>query len=64
MRSLVLPMFTCLLILTACGREKNFDKKYEAADAQLKAEMERLDKQIDTELKREPEDVGETREPK
>jgi hypothetical protein len=63
MRSL-LPMFMCLLFLTGCGREKDFDNKYEAADAKLKAEMERLDKQIDTELKREPGDVGETREPK
>jgi hypothetical protein len=64
MRSLVFPIFMCLLILTGCGHEKDFDKKYEAADAQLKAEMERLDKQIDTELKREPGDVEETREPK
>ena len=50
--SLILIMLT--LILTGCSREKDFEKKYKTTDAQIKAEMNRLDKQLETELNREP----------
>jgi hypothetical protein len=54
MRRLAVPLFIFASMLSACSREDDFDKKYEATDAQLKAEMKRLDKQLDSELKREP----------
>jgi outer membrane murein-binding lipoprotein Lpp len=54
MRVYVTGLLLCMLILTGCSREQGFDKKYEATGAKLKAEMQRLDKEMDAELKREP----------
>jgi hypothetical protein len=54
MPRLALPLLILASMLSACSREDDFDKKYEATDARLKAEMDRLDKQLDSELTREP----------
>jgi hypothetical protein len=54
MRRLVMTFLPVALLLPGCAREDDFDKKYEATDARLKAEMNRLDKQLDSELTREP----------
>jgi hypothetical protein len=54
MHRLFLPLLLVALLLPGCAREDDFDKKYEATGARLKAEMKRLDQQLDTELKQEP----------
>jgi PBP1b-binding outer membrane lipoprotein LpoB len=54
MRRLALPLIMLALMLPGCAREDDFDKKYEETDARLTAEMKRLDKQLDAELKKEP----------
>jgi hypothetical protein len=54
MRRFTFPLIALALMLPGCAREDDFDKKYEATDARVKREMNRLDNQMETELKREP----------
>jgi hypothetical protein len=54
MQRFTFPLITLALMLPGCAREDDFDKKYEATDARVKREMNRLDNQMETELKREP----------
>ncbi len=56
MRRRALPLIALLAALSACSREDDFDEKYKAVDAEIQAEMKRLEKQMDAELQREPGD--------
>jgi uncharacterized protein YcgI (DUF1989 family) len=56
MRRHALPLIALLTALSACSREEDFDEKFKAADAEIQAEVKRLEKQMDAELQREPGD--------
>ena len=56
MRRYAWPLIAFLGILSACSRKDDFDEKYKAADAKVQNEMKRMEKQMDTELQREPGD--------
>lgn len=43
-----------LLALSACNREKDFDKQYAETEKQLQAEAKRLDKDLDKAKAAEP----------
>jgi hypothetical protein len=54
MRRFLIPSLFAVATLSGCSRDDDFDKKYKATDAHLKAEMKRLDKELDTRLQTEP----------
>ena len=49
----LLPLVFCAM-LPGCSKSQDFDEKYRATDTKLKADMKRLDGDIDAALKREP----------
>ncbi len=54
MRRFTVSLVVAALALSGCSRDDDFDEKYKATDAHLKAEVKRLDKELDTRLQREP----------
>jgi hypothetical protein len=47
-------LFISFVMLAGCSKKQDFDTQYNATDAKLKADMKRLDRELDTALKREP----------